>query len=190
MLRANADVCFGGVGFEQHLEPPFDSGESLIEIEPSHVRLYINVVSKGPGELFGGDRLRRHRLERACKVSGVMGWKRVYLPCTWVLAVNVMACAGCSLSWAGNWYRREMSARVGLPTIRARICCTAKDENDAVLGKRGRTVEGPTRRLGYVSMRRLVTTRPRTMSPKCSYLPQPFRAGMCTAVDPTFHCPD
>jgi hypothetical protein len=38
----NAGVCFGGIGFQQQLEPVFDSGEALIEIEPSHVRLCMS----------------------------------------------------------------------------------------------------------------------------------------------------
>lgn len=53
MLCPNADVCFGGVGFEQRLEPLFDSGETLVEIEPSYVRLSMrgrDVVSKVPDE--------------------------------------------------------------------------------------------------------------------------------------------
>jgi hypothetical protein len=32
------------------------------------------------------------------------------------------------------------------------------------------TVDGPTRKLGYISRRSLVTTRPNTVSPRCSYL--------------------
>ena len=33
-----------------------------------------------------------------------------------------------------------------------------------------RTVDGPTRKPGYISLRRVVTHRPRTVSPICSYL--------------------
>ena len=56
MLCPNTDVCFGGIGFEQELEPFFDGGETLIEIEASHVRLTArgkDVVSKGPDKPCG-----------------------------------------------------------------------------------------------------------------------------------------
>lgn len=60
------------------------------------------------------------------------GGKRVYLPCMLLLALRVMVWAGCNLSCAGNWYRREISASVVLPTIRARIFYTARDGGDAM----------------------------------------------------------
>lgn len=39
MLRANANICFCGVGSKEGHEPFFDRGETLIEIQPTHVRL-------------------------------------------------------------------------------------------------------------------------------------------------------
>lgn len=45
-----------------------------------------------------------------------------------------------------------------------------KASDRAMFAKTARTVEGPTRRLGYMSRRRQVTTSPRTESPKCSNL--------------------
>lgn len=54
MFCPNANVCFGGIGLEQRLEPLFDFGETLIEIEPSYVRLSMRgemvSVSKVPDE--------------------------------------------------------------------------------------------------------------------------------------------
>lgn len=56
MLCPNANVCFGGIGFEQRPEPLFDCGETTIEIQPPHVRLSMRgrelllSVSKGADE--------------------------------------------------------------------------------------------------------------------------------------------
>lgn len=64
------------------------------------------------------------------------------LPCTLTLALRVMAWAGCSLSCAGNWYLRETAARVVLPTMRARIFYTAKDQSESESESRSRTNRG------------------------------------------------
>ena len=92
------------------------------------------------------------------------------LPCILTLARREMAWAGCNLSCAGNLYWREIAAKVVLLTTRERIFYTAWDKNKKMLWRTVRTVEGPTRKLGYASKRRSVTIRPSTVSPKCSNL--------------------
>lgn len=59
------------------------------------------------------------------------------LPCMLILALSVIAWAGCSLSSAGKSYLQEIDARVALPTIRARIFCTVTGERNTIVKKEG-----------------------------------------------------